>query len=415
MSRPSGWRLGEYLRACRTERRLSLRQVERLSGAFQETIANSYLANCERGRFVPSVQKLLTLSRVFGIPIQSFIDRIDLEQYDSLKPDLDSFEACRDLGIEEAQRGNLGRAYACFERALEVLERQGDDPGRRLTAEIDVAIVLKRMGKHGAARDTMERVLRRREMPAGLRVRALDILAGVQREMGNLALALLCSREAVRLARRHRERGLLPHAWNTLANVHYDLGDDAAALPCYEKALREFRRSGEKIGRIVATSNLGNCLLRLGRREEGLARLHEALDLARREDARRLTADILGYLARARFQAGEREEARRLAIESSQIARLGDYFDTLFVNHFYLWRIARAAGQDGEEKIYLKSLKYFRTKLESSFPEVEEFDRLVRAGKPERPATDADGRRFLDAIRKAPGRARMRPGTLDAG
>lgn len=415
MEKPASQRLGDFLRSCREERRLSLRQVERLSEAFQETIANSYLANCERGRFVPSVQKLLTLSRVFGIPIQSFIDRIDLEQYESLKPDLDSFEACRDLGIEEAQRGNLGRAFACFERALEVLERRAPDPQRRTAAEIDIAIVLKRMGKHGAAREALERVLRRREMPPAQRVRALDILAGVQRELGNLNLALLCAREANRLAHAFRERGLRPHTWNTLGNIYYDLGDDVSAGPCYEKALRDFRRAGEPVGLIVATSNYGNCLVRLGRREEGLARLGEALELARREEYKRLVADILGYMARVHFQAGEFELARRLAHESNQIARHGDYFDTLFANHFYLWRIARAEGKAGDEKIYLKSLKYFRTKIESSFPELEEFHRLLRVREPEAPQPAPDDRRFVDAIRKTPGRARLRPGAVDLG
>jgi tetratricopeptide (TPR) repeat protein len=412
MGKPAGQRLGEFLKVCREERRLSLRQVERLSEAFSERIANSYLANCERGRFIPSVQKLLTLSRVFGIPLQSFVDRIDLEQHGALKPELDSFEACRDLGIEEAQRGNLGRAFACFERSLEVLERQGGDVRLRLTAEIDIAIVLKRMGKHSAARDALEHVLRRREMPPALRVRALDILAGVQRERGNLTLALVFASEADRLARLHDERQLRPHTCNTLANIYYDLGDDASAAPWYERALRRFRRAGETIGLIVATSNYGNCLLRLGRRGEGLARLNEALELARREDTKRLTADVLGYLARAHYQASDFTAARRLALDSIQIARRGDYFDTLFANHFYLWRMARAEGKEKDEGIYFKSLNYFRTKLESTLPELEEFDQILRSAALEKARPAADDRRFRDAIRKARGRARPRPSTV---
>ncbi len=413
MERQAGWRLGEFLRACREERRLSLRQVERLSNAFSEPIANSYLANCERGRFVPSVQKLLTLSKVFGIPLQSFVDRIDLEQYDALKPDLDSFEACRDLGIEEAQRGNLGRAFACFERALELLERQSGAPLPRLTAEIDLAIVLKRMGKHSAARDSLERVLRRREMPPALRVRALDILAGVHRELGNLTLALVFAGEAERAARTCGEPRLRPHTCNTLANIYYDLGDDASAAPRYERAMREFRRAGETTGLLVAASNLGNCLLRLGRREEGLARLEEALETARREDAKRLTADILGYMARAHFQAGDFVSARRQALDSIEIARRGDYFDTLFCDHFYLWRMARAEGKERDEGIYLRSLKYFRTKLESTLPELEEFDQILRSTAPPTARPAADKRRIRNAIRKLRGRARPRPGTVD--
>jgi tetratricopeptide (TPR) repeat protein len=228
-------------------------------------------------------------------------------------------------------------------------------------------------------------------------VRTLDILAGVQREMGNLALALLIAREAVRLAHLYKQRDLLPHAWNTLGNIHYDLHEDAAAAPCYRKALREFRRSLEPVGLAVALSNHGNCLVRLGLRKEGLARLHEALELARRQDYKRLVADVLSYLTRIHAQSGDHDAARRLAFESNQLARHGDYFDTLFVNHFYLWRMAGAEGDAFEEKICLKSLKYFRTKLESSFPELEEFDRLMRSHPPETAASSPGGLRAAGA------------------
>jgi tetratricopeptide (TPR) repeat protein len=413
MQRATCWRLGGYLRACRQERRLSLRQVERLAAAFNEPIANSYLANCERGRFIPSVPKLLTLSRVYGVPVESFVDRIDLCRYEALKPSVDSHEACREMGIEAAQRGDLGRAFACFERALELLEREGGNIARRWASEIDIAIVLKRMGRHAAARETLERVLRQGGMPAALRVRSLDILAGVLREMGHLVLALLCAREANRLAIENGETRLAPHTWNTLGNVHFDMGDDVSALPCYEEAVRAFSAASETAGLTAAAANLGNCLARLGRREEAMGRLRQALELARRHDYRRHVADILGYMARLRYQEGRSAEARLLAHESNQIARRGDYFDTLFVNHFYLWRMAREEHRSAEEKILLKSLKYFRSKIESSFPELREFDLWMNArpGRPD-PASLRE-RRFLDAIRKAPRRPRLRPDTVD--
>ncbi len=50
------------------------------------------------------------------------------------------------------------------------------------------------------------------------------------------------------------------------------------------------------------------------------------------------------------------------------------YLDLLFNSAFYLWEIARIDGNPIQEKIAFGRLKYLRSSLERTTPEVERFD-----------------------------------------
>lgn len=61
---------GEYLRTLRTEKRLSLREVENMSG-----VSNSYLGLIERGRRpVPSADVLKKLAPVYDVPLRDLLN-----------------------------------------------------------------------------------------------------------------------------------------------------------------------------------------------------------------------------------------------------------------------------------------------------------------------------------------------------
>jgi transcriptional regulator with XRE-family HTH domain len=61
---------GEYLRALREEQRLSIREVERLSG-----VSSSYLGLIERGqRPVPGAEILKRLAPVYDVPVRDLLN-----------------------------------------------------------------------------------------------------------------------------------------------------------------------------------------------------------------------------------------------------------------------------------------------------------------------------------------------------
>jgi transcriptional regulator with XRE-family HTH domain len=61
---------GEYLRTLRTEKKLSLREVEALSG-----VSNSYLGLIERGRRpIPGADILKKLAPVYDVPVRDLLN-----------------------------------------------------------------------------------------------------------------------------------------------------------------------------------------------------------------------------------------------------------------------------------------------------------------------------------------------------
>ncbi|MBI4161329.1 MAG: helix-turn-helix transcriptional regulator [Acidobacteria bacterium] len=384
-----GSRLGQYLRKCRLESRLSLRQVERLSEKYPEKVANSYLSGCERGRLIPSLRKLLVLAAIYHQPVQRLLDELELDLCHGPAPETSDPDELRRLGIHEAQTGDLGRALACFRKRRELLDSESSPLPSDRSAEIrmDVAVVLKRLGKFRPAREEIEGCLRIPELSSRTLVRCLDLLAGVEREMGSLRLARLHSAEAGRLAREIGDPLVLAHTENTLGNILFHSGDPGAAFSHYEAALSTFEAAADWRSSAVTASNLGNCLIRIGKPEDGIRWLEKALQIARERGFRNLAADTLACLARGYFKKGNLDRATDLAYESIGLAREGEYFDVLFTAYYYLWRVARRRRLPLEEKRLLKSLRYFRTKVEGRSPETESFDeQLSRPGREDRDA-----------------------------
>ena len=114
-------KLGEYLRRLRKGYGFSLRRVEERAREEGGEIDNSQLSRYEKGRCYPSFDKLRVLASVFNVSIQSFSDVVELEAFEDLKPEL---ESPRDLvaeGTAALKQGDNGRAFACYECALERL------------------------------------------------------------------------------------------------------------------------------------------------------------------------------------------------------------------------------------------------------------------------------------------------------
>jgi len=372
-------RLGRFLRKCRLENRLSLREVERLSEGYREKVANSYLSTCEQGKMVPSLPKLLVLAAIFGKPFQLFMDQLELDILQDPIPEHLGPDQLREMGIQHAQAGNLGRALACFGRRGELLESTESKPAEDLAAEVrmDLAIVFKRLGKLPPARQELDECLRMEGISTKTQTRCLDLLAGVEREMGCYLLARLHSAEARRLAEESKDLAMVAHSENTLGNILFDGGNPNRAFPHYESALSLFDKTGDRRSYAVTASNFGTCLVSIQRFDQGIRWIRKALKIAQENRYGRLVADNLACLARAHFHKGDIKNCNHFAYESINFARKGDYFDILFTAYYYLWREAQMQNLPVEEKRLLKSLRYFRSKIESMFPETRAFDNYL--------------------------------------
>ena len=149
-SADSTTRLGTYLRRLREGYGYTLRKVEERALAMGEAIDNSQLSRFEKGKAVPSFDKLRALARVFNVPVQNFSDVLDLEEYQELKPRSDDYNELLRSGAELLARGEHGRAFVSYERALEVA-LEVNEPARSVEMAAEsrwrMASALKALGK----------------------------------------------------------------------------------------------------------------------------------------------------------------------------------------------------------------------------------------------------------------------------
>jgi transcriptional regulator with XRE-family HTH domain len=381
---PGTTRLGHYLKSLREGYGYTLRKVEERATALGEAIDNSQLSRFEKGKAVPSFDKLRALARVFNVPVQNFSDVLDLEQYEDLKPSSQDYEALIRDGSELMTRGDHGRAFVVFERALEVVRfaAAGDRTDEReAEARTRMASALRSLGKLFMTERELRAVLKNRgRLSPATRRRTLLQLSYLYRELGDLYLASVLARECLGLAKVEGDRLAEAGVLNTLANIEHDEGQAAAALDHYDAA-REILHDLGGHQEMLATvgTNLGGCLVTLGRYEQGVRRLKEAYEAARLAGYRRVASLSLTRLAEAYAQTGDVERARATWDDSDSLAsRSGDpYIDILFLNAYHRWVIAREQSNPTREKVAFGRLRHLRSRLQRKFVEVEEFDRYV--------------------------------------
>ena len=379
--RPSA-RLGQHLRRLREGYGYTLRKVEEKAFSIGESIDNSQLSRFEKGKALPSFDKLRALARIFNVSIQNFSDVLDLEEYEPFKPDTDDYDTLISIGGQSFSRGEHGRAFVAFEKALEVVERD-EGPGRseRLSdARWRMATALKALGKLSMCEHELREILKLRKQTAPrIQVRALLQLGSVYRELGDLYLAEVLARESLDLAVASVDAPAQATALNMLGNI-YETSDLAKALAYFERAYEVLDASGGANDlKLVVLTNLGGGLAKAGRFQEGLAKLGAVHESAQEHGFRRIAALSATRMGEAYLQHADAARAAREFAESDTLASdpSEPYHDILFLNAFHRWVGAKDDGNGTREKIAFGRLRHLRSLLERRFPEVDEFDRWV--------------------------------------
>jgi transcriptional regulator with XRE-family HTH domain len=380
--RPS-LRLGQHLRRLREGYGYTLRKVEEKALTLGEAIDNSQLSRFEKGKALPSFDKLRALARIFNVSVQNFSDVLDLEELSAFRPETDDVGELLSLGADLFARGEPGRAFVAFEKVVELAEAAPEGPDRieRLAeARWRMAASLKALGKLGMCERELREVLKLGSaVGPRIRTRALLHLAFVYRELGDLYLAQVLAREALELAAAGSDAAMQAAALNTLGNI-YEVSDLEQALAYYERAYGLVREgAGSPELPVMVLTNLGGCLTKLHRSAEGMARLQEAHAKAREHGLRRVAALSATRIAEALLSRGDAPRASRAFAESDALAGSPEapYHDILFLNAYHRWVAAREDGNGTREKIAFGRLRHLRALLERRFPEVDEFDRWV--------------------------------------
>ena len=380
-------RLGNYLRRLRSGYGYSLRRVEERARQEGGEIDNSQLSRYEKGICYPSFDKLRVLAGVFNIPVQAFSDVVDLEVYEEFKPESGVPADLIDAGQASLRAGDMGRAFAFYERALEILQEMPASAEREesiAVARIYLSNALRRLGKLSLAERELRTALRSVDrLPAAMKAQALFSLANLHADQGDLFLAELEAERAEALARAEGLDLLSAHILHTLARVLADRGQVLAAIERYRDAASFYDRCEDHYEATRVRINIGVCFVSMGKSREGIRLLRESLADSHSKGHRRLEAHAWSSLGEAHYKLQDPAKARVCFSESNALAGTEHepQNDLLFVNAFYEWKMAGGEGNPTREKIAFGRLKALRTSLERRLPEVEAFDAHVERGR----------------------------------
>lgn len=381
-------KLGQYLKSLRVGYGFSLRKVEEKARQQGGDIDNSQLSRYEKGVCYPSFDKLRTLARIFNVSIQTFSDVVDLEELEQNQPQGNDPDQLMKDAHGDFQLGDYSRAYAQYQKARMLLEEREPEPqpqsARKIAkARLAAAIMLYRMGKISLSEYEIRQLLRlERHLDEGTIVRALLQLSNVHASFGDYLLAEMEAMRSLAIAEKSDEPILVAYAHHALGRIHQDRGELELALTHAHEALTRYRNAGDMYEALKVKLNLGSLYASRGQFREGVRLLKEARDEARNLGHRWTVASACSLLAEIHYRKSDLETARHFMRESNAIAGNGDvqYLDILFMNAFYLWKIAQAEDNTAEAKIALGRLKYLRPHLEQNSPEVREFDRFIEKG-----------------------------------
>lgn len=381
-------RLGNYLRRLRVGYGLSLRRVEDKAKSGGGEIDNSQLSRYERGRCYPSFDKLCLLANIFNVPIQNFSDLLDLEHVETVQPPPEAtYETMKAEAARESEQGNFARAYALYETALARLEEGLEgavDPDTLARARYNLARVLLRLGKISLAETELRLVLRRyREVSPATMSLVLLCLAATHDEKGDKYLALVEAEKSLAIARDIDNPEYQGYSLHCIARTHFAQGDYARAMESFREArgLLEGRASRHDL--TLMRINIGFCHAMVGKVDRGLRELKEALQASTKEGFRRCSAYALLYLGQVHLMKEDSKKARDYFEEAELMAHGGEerYIDILFKSAYHMWDMARASGNQIQEKVYFGRLKFLRSQLDRPFLEVEKFDQFIERWK----------------------------------
>ncbi|TDI44189.1 MAG: tetratricopeptide repeat protein [Acidobacteria bacterium] len=382
-------RLGTYLKQLRTGYGFSLRKVEEKARLAGGEIDNSQLSRYEKGRCYPSFDKLRVLAGIFNVSIQSFSDIVDLEEYEQLRPDAESFADLMVVGNEETALGNYARAYAAFQKGVEVAEaglemdvaheQVGLHSTRIARGRYGLARALLKLGKISLAESELRNILKIGDgVESEILIKTLLQLANAHAELGDRFLARLEAEKCLLVAREAGDDHSVAYSLHSLGRIAYEDNDFQGSLSYFRDSLILYDEVNDTSGSLMMKVLIGASHTALGRFKVGGKLIQEALRSARQAGLRRLCALALSKLMEAEFAQKNYQRAKAYIREVDALAgsevEEDRYIDLLFNSAFYLWQIARGEGNPIQEKIAFGRLKYLRSSLERTTPEVERFD-----------------------------------------
>lgn len=383
-------RLGNHLKLLREERKLTLGGVETLSEGFGERINKSYLFRVERGKTVPTIPRLRALAKVYRVKLSMLLDILEgafeeQEKEARLGIDLTSltFEDLRQRGIDAERQGDFARATLLYRTALDRALSDPDSQERTVRVAIvrhDLAIALHSSGHLILAREEAESAIELDGLQADLSDKIRLTLASIYRKLN---LNVVSQDILTSLLSRTTQKDVQAGARAALGSVLLKRNPREAAIH-YRAALTLARGLKKRFEECIYLYNISLAERMSGNLARALKTLYRARDIARRREYSYWVAKIQTEIGKVQYLMGSKVEARLSLQEANDLARAGEYYEQLFLNQFYLRKISLEEGSVAGVGVMTASLKFFATRLEETFAELEAFKKELEHSREER-------------------------------
>lgn len=371
--------VGLFLRATREAQKLSQQQLAELTRGEPGSVSRAMISAVERGRHLPGLDVLLTLSRALHFSPTEILERLELARGEQVETAERSWESLEQEATRSFWSGDPRRAVACYEAMARLLEanpvaEMREQLRRAATLHVRRGAALRRCGALTAARSAAERAIAMTETVPDLQAQAYVVLAATLVQVGCLPLARDAAQRAVEIAEPCDSR---VRAWALL-----EKGEVLAASQRFEEARvafveagRHVALSGERTHEIQVAGNIGACLWRLGHHDRARERFVEAVTLARKQGVPASEAFWLVELGRLAFDRGALDEAEARARAALGVAKPHDLALTVFRAEWLRHLVRRRAAPDDPDRhrvAYLKRL-YHRLADHEGHAEILEF------------------------------------------
>jgi CHAT domain-containing protein len=231
-------------------------------------------------------------------------------------------ETLLQAGVAHSQLRDERSAQPLFAEALAAARELGD-PRLEGAALMNLAR-LETTGASAPERLAQLALARKRCRAAGYEAGVAASLlhtAVIHREVGEYPLALSTLEEALGGARQAGERELEGQVFDAMGTIHRRLGDFGMALTLHLQALAVQRELGDEPGIQGTLANLGTIDLMTGDYAEALGYFYEAMQIGDRLGTLDRNAEILNKTGLALDRMGNRQDAVALLERALEIAR----------------------------------------------------------------------------------------------
>ncbi|MFC2172059.1 helix-turn-helix domain-containing protein [Acidobacteriota bacterium] len=362
---PGESNFGRFIRTCRQYLGYSLRKVAQLSEeevAF-ERITPGNLAMIERGKHIPSFAKILTLARIYNVPLRFFEEHYWMNHdEETLIAKGRSLEKIIEEGWRCLDTGRLDEAYARFRSVTDRLEFSKSPDGTMFgQALLGAALCLFRKGHFYTAREELEKVLGQPGLSTEVKARAGLILAQIYQSRQNPIMARMHARQALKAAREEGRREWQARILLILAELDQDMGDGEKAVSGFRRALRKTPKGTQLQAEILRKT--AQSQERLGEHSLTETLLTEAMEVAVATGAALEAAKSQRDLAAFMLTRNRYREAHSLArgclCSARDLHNNGLEHDALTILH----KIAEFQQDSVRAREYDRTLKRLKKKL----------------------------------------------------